>query len=187
MPRLFISHSSKDNIAALAFQRWLVAQGWSEDDIFIDLHGITAGDAWRDTLVRANVACDVLLFLASPDSLGSEECRREVRRAEDDRKDVLVAILHGVTLDDPRLQPYVDRQITSLSAVPLDEPIEVTHQGQTHTVSFNRPALNSIHTKLIEWGHAPDSFVWPPKDRPSAGCGDGRTSPPVPCRAPAGR
>ena len=40
VPRLFISHSSKDNVSALAFQRWLVANGWASEDVFIDLHGI---------------------------------------------------------------------------------------------------------------------------------------------------
>jgi hypothetical protein len=90
LPRLFISHSGKDNIHALAFQRWLELKGWSRDDVFIDLHDMQAGEKWRETLVKANVACEALLFLASPESLASEECRREVRRAEDDRKDVIV-------------------------------------------------------------------------------------------------
>ncbi len=48
MPRLFISHSSVDNIAALAFQRWLITNGWDQEDVFIDLHGIGAGERWRD-------------------------------------------------------------------------------------------------------------------------------------------
>ena len=73
MPRLFISHSSKDNIHALAFQRWLVGKGWGQDDIFIDLHDMQAGEKWRETLVKANVACDALLFLASPEALDSDE------------------------------------------------------------------------------------------------------------------
>jgi hypothetical protein len=30
LPRLFISHSSKDNVEALAFRRWLAANGWAE-------------------------------------------------------------------------------------------------------------------------------------------------------------
>src|SRR5262252_2425240 len=100
LPRLFISHSSKDSIDALAFQRWLELKGWSRDDVFIDLHDIQAGEKWRETLVKANVACEALLFLASPESLASDECRREVRRAEDDRKDGIVAILRDVTIDD---------------------------------------------------------------------------------------
>jgi hypothetical protein len=29
MSRIFISHSSKDNCEALAFQQWLVGEGWS--------------------------------------------------------------------------------------------------------------------------------------------------------------
>ena len=43
LPRLFISHSSKDNVEALAFRRWLAANGWAESEVFIDLHGIGAG------------------------------------------------------------------------------------------------------------------------------------------------
>ncbi|MGE0856251.1 MAG: SUMF1/EgtB/PvdO family nonheme iron enzyme [Hyphomicrobiaceae bacterium] len=168
MPRLFISHSSKDNIAALAFQRWLVTKGWGEDDVFIDLHDMQAGEKWRETLVKANVACDALLFLASPEALDSDECKREVRRAEDDRKDVIVAILRDVTLEDPRLKPWMDRQIMDLSADPLEERVEVEHQARRHFISFNRLALEAIHAKLIDWGHAPDSFAWPPKERPNA-------------------
>jgi hypothetical protein len=168
VPRLFISHTSKDSIHALAFRRWLVGKGWGEDDIFIDLHDMQAGEKWRETLVKANVACDALLFLASPDALESDECKREVRRAEDDRKDVIVAILRDVRLDDPRLKPWMDRQIMDLSADPLEERVEVEHQARRHFISFNRLALEAIHAKLIDWGHAPDSFAWPPKERPNA-------------------
>jgi hypothetical protein len=71
LPRLFISHSRKDNIDALAFQCWLMTNGWSEEDVFIDLHGIGEGERWRETLVKANVACEALPYLASPASLGS--------------------------------------------------------------------------------------------------------------------
>jgi len=168
VPRLFISHSSKDNIQALAFQRWLMGKGWGQDDIFIDLHDMQAGEKWRETLVKANVACDALLFLASPEALGSDECLREVRRAEDDRKDVIVAILRDVTLEDVRLKPWMDRQIVDLSAELREERVEVEHLSRRHIVDFNRLALEAIHAKLIDWGHAPDSFAWPPKERPNA-------------------
>jgi formylglycine-generating enzyme required for sulfatase activity len=168
LPRLFISHSSKDNIHALAFQRWLELKGWSRDDVFIDLHDMEAGEKWQETLVKANVACEALLFLASPDSLGSDECRREVRRAEDDRKDVIVAILRDVTVDDPRLADYKDRQVMDLSTNPREERVEVEHRGQRYLIDFNRAALNAIHAKLIDWGIAPDAFAWPPRHNPKA-------------------
>jgi hypothetical protein len=35
------------------------------DEVFIDLHDMQAGEKWRETLVKANVACETLLFLAS--------------------------------------------------------------------------------------------------------------------------
>jgi formylglycine-generating enzyme required for sulfatase activity len=165
---LFISHSSKQSIQALAFQSWLEGNGWDRDDVFIDLHGIGAGDRWRETLVKANVACEALLYLASPDSVASDECKREIRRAQDDRKEIIVALLHHLKVDDPRLASYADRQMVDLSADPYDVHVEVEHQGEKHVIDFNRQALNSIHAKLIELGLAPDSFVWPPKDKPEA-------------------
>ncbi len=91
-----------------------------------------------------------------------------MRRAEDDRKDVIVAILRDIKLDDPRLKPWMDRQIMDLSADPLEERVEVEHRARRQFITFNRLALEAIHAKLIDWGHAPNSFVWPPKDRPNA-------------------
>src|SRR5215468_4217698 len=127
-----------------------------------------AGEKWRETLVKANVACEALLFLASPESLASDECRREVRRAEDDRKDVIVAILRDVTIDDPRLAGYTDRQIMDLSTNPREERVDVEHKGQRHLIDFNRAALNAILAKLIDRGIAPDAFAWPPRHNPKA-------------------
>jgi TIR domain len=166
LPRLFISHSNKDSIHALAFQGWLELKGWSRDDVFIDLHDMQAGERWRETLVKANVACEALIFLASPESLASDECRREVRRAEDDRKEVIVAILRDVTIDHPRLANFRDRQIMDLSTNPREERVEVEHEGQRHLIDFNRAALNAIHAKLIDRRIAPDAFAWPPRHNP---------------------
>ncbi len=110
MPRLFISHSSKDNIEALAFQRWLMVNGWSEEDVFIDLHGIGAGERWRETLRKADTACEAVILLASPDSLDSRECQREMNLAEDLGKEIIVAILRDLSVADARLARYADRQ-----------------------------------------------------------------------------
>jgi hypothetical protein len=79
LPRLFISHSSKDNVEALAFRHWLVGKGWAERDVFIDLAGIGAGERWRETLRKANTACEAVVLLASPNSLGSVECQHRER------------------------------------------------------------------------------------------------------------
>jgi hypothetical protein len=104
-------------------------KGWSREEVFIDLHDMQAGEKWRETLVKANVACEALLFLASLESLASDECLREVRRAQDDRKDVIVAILRDLTVDDLRLAAYTDRQIMDLSTNPREERVEVEHKS----------------------------------------------------------
>jgi len=163
MPRLFLSHSSKDNVGALSFQRWLIAQGWSKDDIFIDLHGIGAGERWRDTLRKANAACEAVLLLASPESLDSLECQREINLAEDLGKEVIVAILRDLTPKDPRLARWSDRQFVDLSANPSAQMETIEYEGQLHRVHFHVPALRSIATRLALLGIAPGSFTWEPK------------------------
>ena len=163
MPRLFISHSSKDNVAALAFQRWLMANGWAKEDVFIDLHGIGAGERWRDTLRKANASCEAVLLLASPDSLDSKECQREINLAEDLGKEIIVAILRDLAKDDTRLARWADRQFVDLSAEPTERMEPFEHDGRVHRVEFHAPALAAIKARLAHLGIAPGSFAWAPK------------------------
>jgi formylglycine-generating enzyme required for sulfatase activity len=164
LPRLFISHSSKDNVEALAFQRWLVANGWSEEDVFIDLHGIGAGERWRDTLRKANASCEAVVLLATPDSLSSSECQREMNLAEDLGKEIIVAVLKGLTKDDDRIARFADRQFVDLSAQPTERMEPFEHDGRVHRVEFHLPALASIKARLAHLGIAPSSFAWTPKE-----------------------
>ncbi len=163
MPRLFLSHSSKDNVLALAFQHWLMAQGWAKEDVFIDLHGIGAGERWRDTLRKANASCEAVLLLASPDSLDSQECQREINLAEDLGKKLIVAILRDLKKDDPRLARWSDTQFVDLSEEPLERVEPVEHEGRVfRDIKFNTPTLMSIKTRLEDLGIAPGSFEWKP-------------------------
>ncbi|MEO1610409.1 MAG: SUMF1/EgtB/PvdO family nonheme iron enzyme [Pseudomonadota bacterium] len=164
MSRLFISHSSKDNVFALAFRNWLMSCGWSKEDIFRDLHGIGAGERWREKLRAANVLCEAVLLLASPDSLDSIECQREMNLAEDLGKEIIVAILRDLKPDDPRLARWADRQFIDLSAEPQERMEPFEHDGQLHRVHFHMPALNAIAARLSHLGIAPGSFAWQPRD-----------------------
>jgi hypothetical protein len=129
--------------------------------------GDTNKTAQRDeTLVNANIPCEALLYMTSPDAFASEECKREVRRAEDDSKEILIAILRDLRIGDSRLKSFSDRQIMDLSVDRREERVEVEHLGRKYLIDFNRQALNAIHNKLIALGIAPDSFVWPPKVNP---------------------
>ena len=163
MPRLFLSHSSKDNIPALAFQRWLVANGWSEEDIFIDLHDIDAGERWRDTLRKANASCEAVILLASPEALDSKECQREINLAEDLGKEIIVAILRDLHKDDPRLARWADRQFVDLTQQPTERMEPFERDGAVHRVEFHLPALASIAARLAHLGIAPGSFAWAPR------------------------
>jgi formylglycine-generating enzyme required for sulfatase activity len=165
MARVFVSHSSKDNLQAMAFQRWLEANGWAKDDIFLDLHGIGAGERWRDTLRKANSTCEAIILLASPDSLGSVECQKELELAEALGKVIVPAILRDLAKDDPRLGRYAEHQLVDLSAQPMDCVEQFEHEGSVHQVALNGRALAAIKVRLEDLGVAPDSFAWPPKDK----------------------
>jgi hypothetical protein len=48
MSRLFLSHSSANNVEAVAIRDWLAGEGWNE--VFLDLdaaRGISAGEKWE--------------------------------------------------------------------------------------------------------------------------------------------
>lgn len=164
MPRLFISHSSTDTLQALAFHRWFMRNGWAREDVFIDVNGIDAGERWRDALRRAIDSCGAVLFLASPDSLESEECRREMNFAEDHKKPVIVAILRHLRRDDPRLERWKDRQFVDLSAEPQEHMEFVEYEGRRQRVDFHLPALNAISAGLARLSISPSSFPWTPRE-----------------------
>jgi formylglycine-generating enzyme required for sulfatase activity len=166
--RLFISHSSKDTIAAKAFKQWLESNGWPGDDVFLDVDDIGAGERWKDALRKANNRCEAVILLASPDSLSSPECLAEVRKAEDYGKEIIVVLLRDVKFEDHRLDAYKDRQIVNLAMTPQSHAESVDYRGEKHEVLFNADALASVKDYLFKRGITPDHFAWPPADRPDA-------------------
>ena len=82
MARIFLSHSSTDNVAAVALRDWLYGRGWN--DLFLDLdpeRGILAGERWERTLVEAARACEAVLFVISRSWLASDWCLRKLNLA----------------------------------------------------------------------------------------------------------
>jgi hypothetical protein len=97
LARLFISHSSKDTVPAIAFKQWLGNNGWPEEDVFLDVEDIGGGERWKDALRKAHMRCEAVILLASPDALSSPECLTEVRKAEDFGKEIIVVLLRDLT------------------------------------------------------------------------------------------
>ena len=107
MSRVFLSHSSRDNAAAVALKMWLEqAEPGLVDEIFLDTSpdtGIPAGVRWRDKLRQANERCEAVICLLSASWDSSYECRVEYRTAENLGKPIFPV----------RLEPATGRDITN--------------------------------------------------------------------------
>jgi hypothetical protein len=154
MPHLFISHSSKDDLAAEAMRIHLVQRGWNRKDIFLDfsVEGISAHEKWKASLAEANSGANALLCLASPDWLASRESQVERRVAETlrdlDRRGsraILVAILRDLKLDDLRAEGLGEDQIVDLSAageatlIRAELPGRLGEPGRYDDIKLNNP------------------------------------------------
>jgi WD40 repeat protein len=168
LSRLFISHSSADSVAAIAFKQWLGTNGWPKEDVFLDVEDIGGGERWKDALRKAHSRCEAVILLASPDALASPECLTEVRKAEDFGKDIIVVLLRDLTVDDRRLDSYKERQIVDLSVPPLAHIEQVDFRGTRHEVRFNGEALAKVKDYLVRRGITPESFPWPPEGKAEA-------------------
>ena len=168
MSRLFISHSSKDSVAAKAFKQWLVTKDWLDEDVFLDFDDIGAGERWKESLRKANARCEAVILLASPDALSSPECLAEVRKAEDYGKEIIVVLLRDLEVEDHRLDAFKDRQIVNLASPPQTHVESVSYRGEQHEIHFNSAALASVAEYLFKRGISPGQFAWPPQDNPNA-------------------
>jgi Novel STAND NTPase 1 len=88
----------------------------------------------------------------------------EVRLAEDMGKEIIVAIAYGLTVHDPALSIYRDRQIVDLSAEPRTVTLSVEHEDTRKTIHFSEAALAQIKRRLDELGISPNSFPWRPEN-----------------------
>jgi hypothetical protein len=79
MPVLFISHSSKDDAAAIALETWLRARGFT--DLFIDHRSILGGEKRAQALRDAAGACRIVICLVTNHWLASDECFGEFKAA----------------------------------------------------------------------------------------------------------
>src|SRR5208337_3896348 len=100
MPRIFISHSSKNDEWAHRIKDWLEKNGWS--DFFLDLdaeRGIKGGERWKEALQKAAYRCEVVLALVSQEWLGSAYCHVEIDAARLLNKKIIVALISPLSRD----------------------------------------------------------------------------------------
>jgi hypothetical protein len=169
MARIFISHSSADNAAAVALRDWLVREGW--DDLFLDLdaeRGITAGERWERALHDAANRCEAVLFLVSTAWLASRWCLKEFHLAAKLNKRMFGVVIEE--LKSAEIPPEVKAtwQLVNLASGTDHEifrAIVPPRDTESH-VTFSRGGLTRLKNGLAKAGLDPRFFAWPPEDDP---------------------
>jgi TIR domain/AAA ATPase domain len=170
MSRIFLSHSSKDNFAAIALSQWLKSEGW--DDVFLDLdpgRGIAAGERWERKLHEAANRCEAVIFLISGHWLESGWCRKEYFLARGLNKK-LFAVLNEPGRGIGDLPPeftgtwqvidLAGRQDLRVFRVPHPDSHEEQH------IAFSQEGLLRLKHGLDKAGLNPRFFAWPPSSEP---------------------
>jgi TIR domain-containing protein len=108
MPRIFISHSSRDNAVAVKFD-WLAQNGW--DDVFLDvgsLEGLAPGEHLQNPLKTEANHCEPSSLLSHKIGLNSTWCRAELQTAKLLGKRTIPTSIADVPLSELPLEAAVD-------------------------------------------------------------------------------
>ncbi|MEE9336572.1 MAG: toll/interleukin-1 receptor domain-containing protein, partial [Methylococcaceae bacterium] len=142
MSKIFISHASQDNQAALSLRDWLLSNGF--DEVFLDLDpetGIKAGDRWQETLLAACRDCEAVIFLISKNWLESNWCLTEYLFTKNFGKRCLPVLIEDVT--------------------PETIPDYLTAEHQIVNLVTDPTAYNRLKKGLEQAGIAAESFSLP--------------------------
>jgi hypothetical protein len=170
MARIFISHSSANNAAALALGSWLESQGWS--DFFLDLdedRGIAPGERWLAALAGAVDRCEAVLFLVSPAWRDSRYCFAEFFEAKKLGKRLFGVIVEPIQISELPGQLTAEWQLCDLTSPGQPLSISVSHPplvAET-TVVFPEYALKALARGLRQAGLDASTFAWPPAGDPA--------------------
>ena len=160
MPRIFLSHSSRDSREAVALKQWLEGRRPElVDDIFLDIDaqtGLRIGEKWKKGLFKSGSRCQDVICLLSRNWEASYECLSEYRTAEGLGKRILVARLEDlgdgdITSDWQRCDLFADGPRT-----------EIDIADEAPPVVFNTVALERLAKAVEGSGIGPESFEWPP-------------------------
>jgi hypothetical protein len=147
--RLFISHSSVNNAAAIALRDWLAEHGW--DDVFLDIdpeHGLVAGQRWQEALKVAADRCEAVLFLVSPAWLKSRWCLAEFLLAKSLHKRIFGLIVEPVPLDQLPSEMTAEWQLCELVGEDRYRTFVVEVLGHPAQVAFREAGLDLLRRGL---------------------------------------
>ncbi|BDL38612.1 TIR domain-containing protein [Methylorubrum sp. GM97] len=169
MSKLFLSHSSHDNAAAVALRDWMQREGFG--DVFLDTdpkRGIAAGERWERALHEAASRCEAVLFLVSRAWLASGWCLKEFNLAHRLNKRLFGVLIEDIPVTELPVNLTGTWQLVNLASgrdhLVLTATLPVTH-AEEH-VTFSAEGLVRLRTGLRRAGLDPSMFVWPPADDP---------------------
>lgn len=165
MSRIFLSHSSADELEAVAVKYWLTENGW--DDIFLDVdseRGLVAGERWQAALRRAADRCEAVVFIISPAWARSKWCLAEFLLAKSLHKLIFGIVIKEVPIAELPTEMTAEWQLCQLIGSGPTETIRVTHRDKPAETRFLIDGLKRLGSGLQSAGLAASYFAWPPKD-----------------------
>jgi formylglycine-generating enzyme required for sulfatase activity len=166
--RIFLSHSSANNVEAIAIRDWMMAHGWN--DVFLDLdpeRGLKVGERWQKALKQAAEHCEMVVFLISPDWVGSSWCQTEFLLAHTLNKRIFAVVVEPTPFSDLPTEMRAEWQITDLTAGARDYHATVRLPGgKTTDVALGTEGLDRLRIGLVQSSLDPKFFAWPPTNDP---------------------
>jgi WD40 repeat protein len=144
---LFISHSSKDNEAAITLRNWLKQNGWGQS--FLDLdpqHGLAPGQRWQRELKEAGERCSAVILLVSPNWVASPWCQKEFELGHHLGKKIFPVFIAST--------PHADL------------PAEIMEYQFADVSGNEAEGLARLAIGLKRAGLDPNDFDWPPQGDP---------------------
>jgi CHASE2 domain-containing sensor protein len=168
LSRLFISHASANNVAAVALRDWLTEQGF--DDVFLDIdpdRGIAPGERWQEAFRAASDRCEAVLCLVSPAWLDSRWCLAEFLLAKSLNKRIFGIIVEVVPFERLPVEMTAEWQLCELVGEDRFHTFEVQVFGKPERIAFREAGLELLRRGLDRAGLDARRFPWPPAGEPN--------------------
>jgi WD40 repeat protein len=159
MSRIFISHSSLNNPAAIAIDYWLKANGL--DDVFLDIDpvaGISPGERWEKALQDAADRCEAVIFLVSPAWLASQWCLDEFRLTRHLKKKPLGVVIEPVPFEKIPSEMRREWQLCDLTEGRQKDQFKPSYKGKPYKIAFSSSGLARLKIGLGKAGLAAKTF-----------------------------
>ena len=164
MSRIFLSHSSANEIEAVALKQWLTDNGW--DDVFLDVdpeRGLVAGERWQEALRRAADRCEAVVFVVSPAWARSKWCLAEFLLAKSLHKLIFGVVLEDLLIGELPTEMTAEWQLCYLTGPGSTETIHFLHREKPTEIAFLAEGLKRLKAGLQNAGLSASFFAWPPK------------------------